>query len=149
MRKWAVVAVIAVSSCGYKAPPPGKPELQGPSVKIISPQPGDTIKDTSGVIFEASDVSKVGRASLMVDGTAITELKMQTPDTVVQGTLRFNSAEYFDGQHKLKVVAYDLWDNRGESREIVVRFLNGRLAEGGRDTVGTEEKKPIPRRGER
>ncbi len=141
MRKLGIALMLLVSSCGYKAPPPGKPELEGPKITIIEPHEADTVKDTACVVFKAHDPSKTARAALFVDGTSVSELKIAKPDTTVVGTLCFNSAEYYDGIRKIHVVAYDTWDNRGESGRITVYSLNGKVAEGGgRDTT----KGPTP-----
>ncbi len=139
MRRLFSAALITAlfASCGYKAPPPGKPELKGPVVKLLEPHSGDTVRDTACAVISASDPSGVAQVSLMVRGSAVGQRKFEKPDTTVICTLCFDSKAYFDGMLKLSATAMDVWDNRGNSDTVQVYALNGRKAEGGEiDTTG-------------
>ncbi len=147
MRKLLFLPLLLLAECGYKAPPPGKLEFQGPGVKILSPQPSDTVRDTACVVFRASDPSKVGKTVLYVEGSRVAELEIARPDTAVIGTLCFDSKAYYDGQLRIFVSAYDLWDNQANSDTIIVYASNGRKAEGEViDTLTPQGPAPAPRR---
>ncbi|MEN3044540.1 MAG: Ig-like domain-containing protein [Candidatus Hydrothermales bacterium] len=54
--------------CGYKAPPPGKPDIEAPSITILNLKEKDTIRDTFKIILSVEDKSKIVWVKLLLNG---------------------------------------------------------------------------------
>ena len=124
------IFMFLIAACGYKAPPPGKPELKGPSIEIVSPSQRDTVSDTVQVVVNVSDPSGVAIVLLLVDGTEVVR------DSVEPYELRFDTSQFFDGEHQILVKASDRWDNWSTSKPLTLIFKNGKVErhENKRDT---------------
>jgi hypothetical protein len=107
-------------SCGRRGYPPGKPEVEGPEIKIISPSEGDTLKDTVFVKVEAKDPSGVGFVSLFVDQKEVGR------DSSPPYEIRWDTSTFPDTIHIIVVKGQDKWDNWGESEKIKVYTENER-----------------------
>ncbi|MEO0146093.1 MAG: Ig-like domain-containing protein [candidate division WOR-3 bacterium] len=116
-RNWAFF--LAFVACAKVGSPPGKPELAGPVVRIVSPLNGDTVSDTVMVIVDAFDPSGVRRVLLRADGEDV------GPDSTSPYQIPWPTAELYDQEHRLVAIAYDRWDNEGRSDTVRVFTLNG------------------------
>ncbi len=100
-------------NCGYKAPPPGKPDWKPPVIQIVYPQVGDTIYTDTVVNFMISDESPIKVVRLIVDG------KVVSVDSIAPFELRL-LREFLKDSSRVKVAAIDNWDNIGESKSVTV-----------------------------
>ncbi len=112
MKKFAIIAIL-ITACGHKAPPPGKPDISPPIVKIIYPENGDTLSgDTIKVKTSIKDSSRIKEIQLILDGQSI----LTTHDT---DSLFFSTGELSDTiPHTLVIRARDEWDNWGISPPV-------------------------------
>jgi len=110
-------------SCGRRGYPPGKPELEGPEIKILFPSEGDTLRDTVEVKVEAKDPSGVSFISLFVDQKEV--LRDSSPPY----EFKWDTSVLPDTIHTIFVKGTDRWDNWGESDKIQVYTENERSDE--------------------
>ena len=115
------ILVFFVVGCGRKAPPPGKPDVDGPVLVIKGLAVGDTLRDSVQVEVEAEDKSKIAFVSLFVDGTE----KMR--DSTSPYVFQIDTAQFPDTLHTVQAKAIDVWDNWGESSKITVFSKNGNV----------------------
>jgi len=97
--------------CGRKEPPPGKPELIGPEIRILSPEEGDTVKGKLKVIADVKDSSGVKLVRVLIDQTEAgvdsePPYEFEIPIRNLKDTL-----------HTVQILAEDKWDNTS-SKEI-------------------------------
>ncbi len=119
MKKKIILALAVIFlSCGYKAPPPGKPDWNPPSIKILSPRDCDTIRGNTPVQVFLQDESKVIKVILFVSGKPLLQ------DSVEPFELTLFADSIKDSLAEIKARAYDVWDNMGESAPVkVFKFL--------------------------
>ncbi|MGB9823867.1 MAG: Ig-like domain-containing protein [Candidatus Hydrothermia bacterium] len=119
MKKEILLALaVTFLSCGYKAPPPGKPDWNPPSVKILSPRDGDTIREDTPVQVFLQDESRIVKVILIVSGKPVLQ------DSVEPFELTLFADSIKDTLAEIKVRAFDVWDNMGESAPVkVFKFL--------------------------
>ena len=113
-----LVLILALASCAKVGSPPGKPELEGPMVEIISPGAGDTLSDSALVLANAEDPSGVRLLILFVDGDEVSR------DSSEPYQLPWDTRSYYDEEHELRVQALDRWDNKASSRPVKVFTFN-------------------------
>ncbi|MEO0255317.1 MAG: Ig-like domain-containing protein [candidate division WOR-3 bacterium] len=105
------------SSCGYKAPPPGKPDFENPKIKVINLKDKDTIRDTIKISLEVEDNSKIKWVKMIVDG------KEFIIDTIPPFEFKLSPP-----QKKINILfqAMDKWENIGSSKtfEIFGPFID-------------------------
>lgn len=107
------IFLLLLIDCGYKAPPPGKPDWRPPVVQTVYPQEGDTIYSDTVVNFLISDESPIRVVRLIVDG------KVVSVDSIAPFELRL-LREFLKDSSRVKVAAIDNWDNIGESKSVTV-----------------------------
>ncbi len=110
---------LACAACAKVGSPPGKPELVGPTVRIIYPANGDTVSDTLGVLIDAIDPSGISRVVLRADGEDV------RADSLPPYEIAWPTRDLYDQEHLLVAIAYDIWDNEGRSDTVRVFTLNG------------------------
>lgn len=140
MSKFTLLPFLLVflATCGYKAPPPGKPDWTPPQVKVVFPEEGDTIFSDTSVIFSVLDESPVKKVILLINGRTISQ------DSVQPLSLLISVDSLKDTQNEIKIKAVDLWDNMGESLPVkVFRVLSEKdhNNHGKSEGVKPEEKK--------
>jgi len=116
-----LLITILTGSCGRKAPPPGKPDVDGPVLEIRGISPGDTLSDTVNLSVEAHDKSGISFVSLFVDGSEVLR------DSVSPYEFNWNTTELEDTLHEVMAKGIDKWDNWGESPKIKVFTKNGNV----------------------
>ena len=131
-----VIFMLFFLGCGSRMPPPGKPDIDPPVVKITYPGEMDTVKGTVYVKYNYEDRSLPRLVSLYVDGIRTVLDSMQFMDS-----LMFKSDTLLDGIHRLQVVAQDKWDNVGKSKVVSVVTSNGNKKEGEDERMGGEHKR--------
>lgn len=107
------------TSCGRKAPPPGKPDVDGPVLEIKGITQGDTISDTADLNVEASDKSGISFVALFVDGSEILR------DSASPYNFTWDTGKLPDTLHVVVAKGLDTWDNWGVSPKIIVITRNG------------------------
>ncbi len=115
MRRLTLALVL---SCAHMAPPPGKPELEGPRLQFLYPQNGDTVSGLVQVAIEAWDTSGVALVRLSVDGEEL------GADSVPPYTFWWPTDTLYDEPHTLRAEALDRWDNKSAA-SIKVFTKNG------------------------
>jgi len=116
MRRLALGFLLA--GCAHVAPPPGKPELDGPRLRFIYPRNGDTLSGLVQVAVEAWDTSGVALVKLSADGE---ELGSDSAEPFV---FWWRTDTLYDQAHTLRAEAFDRWDNES-SASIKVFTRNG------------------------
>jgi len=117
-RVYVVIFTLLTLACGYKASPPGKPDWTPPRVKIISPEDGDTIYSDAEVVLSITDESSIKKLGLVIYNRILVQDSVEPLSLVVPvDSIRDTLVE-------IKVRAFDVWDNIGESLPIrVYRIL--------------------------
>ena len=105
-------------ACAHVAPPPGKPELEGPRLRFLYPQKGDTVSGLVQVAVAAWDTSGVAVVKLFADGEEL------GADSAEPYTFWWRTDTLYDEPHTLRAEALDRWDNKS-SASIKVFTLNG------------------------
>lgn len=103
-----------IMSCGYKAPPPGKPDVNPPQIRITFPQEGDSLYADTTVNFLINDESAIKKVALLVNE------KVVSVDSIPPFSLEIKLETIQDSVATVKVRATDLWDNTGESRPVKI-----------------------------
>ena len=101
-------------SCGYKAPPPGKPDINPPQVRITYPLDGDTVYTDTSVSFLINDESQIKKVTLVINEKTV------EVDSTPPFTLPLKLEDIQDSVAIIKVRAVDIWDNMGESKPVKV-----------------------------
>ena len=117
------ILLFAFAGCGSKMPPPGKPDIDPPSIKITYPVPFDTIKGIVNVKYLCTDKSPVMWVKLYVDG------RIFYTDSAVSFSIPFKSDTLYDGKHNLMLEAKDKWDNAAKSPIVTIITNNGKKKE--------------------
>lgn len=110
-------------ACGRRGYPPGKPEVEGPEIKIISPSEGDILRGTVVVKIDAKDPSGVRFVYLFVDQKEVAR------DSSPPYEIKWDTSIFPDTLHTILVKGQDKWDNWGESEKIHVYTENERREE--------------------
>ncbi len=116
MRRLGLVLVAL--ACAHVAPPPGKPELDGPRLRFIYPRNGDTVSGLVQVAVEAWDTSGVALVKLSADGE---ELGADSSEPFI---FWWTTDTLYDQAHTLRAEALDRWDNKS-SASIKIFTRNG------------------------
>ncbi|MDI6851321.1 MAG: Ig-like domain-containing protein [bacterium] len=103
-----------IISCGYKTPPPGKPDVNPPQIKITFPEEGDTIYADTIVNFFINDESAIKKVALLINE------KIVSVDSIPPFSLEIKLETIQDSVATVKVRATDFWDNTGESRPVKI-----------------------------
>lgn len=112
-----ILIIFTFYSCGYKAPPPGKPDFEKPEIKVMNLKDRDTIRDTVKVILEIKDDSKIKWVKMVADGKELGidsippyEFKLVPPEKKIN----------------IFFQAMDMWENIGSSKtfEIFSPFID-------------------------
>ncbi len=113
-------------------PPPGKPELEGPDLKILEPSEGDTVWDTLKVRVEAEDPSGVRWVQVYLDRQSMGR------DSAAPFEIVTPLPEIPDTLHRLRVEAIDRWENK--SRVQITLFTRHHTPAAPSDTLKPQEK---------
>lgn len=97
-------------------PPPGKPDIDPPKLRIRGILEGDTLRDTTGILFEVEDKSPLKWVRLLVDRSPV------LTDSVAPFELFLDPFAFPDTLHTLQIEAADTWDNIGRSPPLRVYF---------------------------
>ncbi len=116
-------SLFAFSGCGSKMPPPGKPDIDPPRIKITYPRSMDTVKGSIYIKYSYEDKSSLKWIRLYIDGIK------SLLDSSLSDSLLFKSDTLYDGVHKLMLEAKDRWDNVGKSKTVAVITVNGNKKE--------------------
>lgn len=95
-------------------PPVQTADAIAPSVSIVSPTAGATVKRTASVTVKASDNVAVTKVSLYVDGALIGS------STAAPFTISWNTKKTAIGNHTINVKAFDAAGNTGLSSSLTV-----------------------------
>jgi hypothetical protein len=109
-----ILPAFLLLSCGYKAPPPGKPDINPPQVRITYPQEGDTVYTDTSVSFLINDESQIKKVALVINEKTV------EVDSTLPFTLPLKLEDIQDSVAIIKVRAVDIWDNTGESKPVKV-----------------------------
>jgi hypothetical protein len=109
-----IFPALLLLSCGYKAPPPGKPDINPPQVRITYPLEGDTVYTDTSVSFLINDESQIKRVALIINEKTV------KVDSAPPFTLPLKLEDIQDSVAIIKVRAVDIWDNTGESKPVKV-----------------------------
>lgn len=120
--------------CGSRMPPPGKPDIDPPKLKILYPKDMDTVKGLIYVRYSYEDKSPLLWIQLYVDG------RRTFLDSSLIDSIPFISDSLYDGIHKVWLQAIDKWDNLGKSKPVRIITLNGNKREDKDERVGPEHK---------
>lgn len=113
-----VFVLFCIYSCGYKAPPPGKPDWASPVVKIINLKDGDTLSADTPLQLYVQDDSRIKKLALIVSGRTLIQ------DSIEPLELVFFVDSVKDSMAEIRVRAFDTWDNVGESSPVKVYILH-------------------------
>ncbi len=97
----------------------------GPAVTITAPADGATVTGSVAISAEAVDEDGVAEVECYVDGNLISTLAGSTTSDTYAFT--WDSAQVSNGNHKIKVVAYDSQGKKG-SDEITVNVSGNNLS---------------------
>ncbi len=129
-----LLLILVFPGCGSRMPPPGKPDIDPPEIKITYPAPLDTVKGTIYIKYTIKDKSPIQWIGLYVDGIK------QILDSTHRDSLFFKSDTLYDGVHKIMLKAKDKWDNTGQSNVVKVITLNGNKKEEKDEGMDREHK---------
>ena len=112
-----IILFLILSACGYKAPPPGKPDFEAPEIKVLNLKDKDTIRDTTEILLEVKDKSQIIWVKMFVNG------EEYSVDTV--SPYRFLIPPP-DKIWKIAFSAMDVWENKRNTRtfEIYGPFID-------------------------
>lgn len=126
--------ILLLTGCGRKAPPPGKPDTDGPKLDLIGVEASDTVEGIVALTVEAKDKSGVVFVSFLVDGNET--LRDSNPPF----EFKWDTTELLDSLHEVMAKAIDPWDNWGTSNRLKIFTKNG--------NVPKSEEKPNEIQGE-
>ncbi|MEO0241780.1 MAG: Ig-like domain-containing protein [candidate division WOR-3 bacterium] len=112
-----IFVLFFVHSCGYKAPPPGKPDWTPPVVKLLNPKDGDTLTSDTPLQVSIQDDSRIRKLVLIVSGKTFMQDSVEPLELVAI----IDSIK--DSVVEMRVRAFDIWDNVGESNPVKVHIL--------------------------
>ncbi|MBS1261069.1 MAG: hypothetical protein MAG453_00390 [Calditrichaeota bacterium] len=133
----SVAATVAVlfAACSGKEGPPGpsgvNPDNVPPSISLLSPEPGDTLRDTLRVVANAVDNIAVDRVIFYLDGsdriddTTFAEVSEQ-PYAFTFDLIDLNVP---DGPHTVTARAFDVDENHTDTPPVIV--FSERVVPGG------------------
>lgn len=123
MRKFysIIVLVLSIIIWGCKEDPPVKPDTSiGPVVKIIWPQNGANVLDTTYITIDAKDDKSVIRVEIFIDN-----INNESMTMTVEPFRVALYAEYYDPStpHTIIAKAYDEDNNVTSSEEVTINTL--------------------------
>ncbi len=131
-RNLSILFLLFLLACGHKAPPPGKPDLDGPEVKILYPLEGDTIwRDTTVVVDAIDRGSRVALVEIYLNGVK------KATDSLEPYEFPLYIDSLQDTVYSLRAKAKDVWDNWGSSP--IIRFHVVHLKGEGKDGENKED----------
>ncbi len=122
-------------SCASRMPPPGKPDIDPPSIKIVSPKNGDTLRGVFYVKYIYRDKSPLAKFWLFIDSRKVVE------DSILRDSIELHTDSLLDTVHFLHAEAMDKWDNRGKSNTVRVFTLLGKRREKKNEGMDREHQK--------
>jgi len=114
LKKLLIFAGLFLLSCGYKAPPPGKPDWTPPVVNLVFPKDGDTLFQDTPCVFTVRDESQIKKVILFAGSRKINQ------DSTAPFEIIIFVDSLKDSVVTIKLRAYDAWDNMGESQSVKV-----------------------------
>ncbi len=115
MKRFIAVAfiVLIIGACGHKAPPPGKPDIEPPTLTVLYPVNGETLTvDTVRIKLKIEDKSPIKLLRIVIDG----KVYKSTGDI---DSLFFTTDSLVDSlPHRFIIKASDVWDNWGTSPPV-------------------------------
>ena len=128
MLKWESFSVLAsifltISACAHRLPPPGKPEIEGPEIKILNLNELAEVSDTLRLHVEATDSSGVKFVRVGIDG------KLLAADSTAPYEFILDVSSLSDTLHTLEVSATDSWDNRSSLKLRIIKKSNKESSE--------------------
>ncbi len=95
---------LILSACGYKAPPPGKPDFEAPEIRVLNLKDKDTIRKERLILIEVKDDSRIKWVKMSVNE------KDYSMDTIPP-------YEFFlsppDRLLRVLFSVMDIWENQG------------------------------------
>lgn len=116
--KWFVIFVgifLTILSCAHRLPPPGKPEIQGPEIRILNLNELAEVSDTLHFTVEATDSSGVKFVRVGIDG------KFLEADSTAPFEFILDVSTLTDTIHSLQISATDYWDNKSSLRLRIIK----------------------------
>jgi len=112
-----IILFLILSACGYKAPPPGKPDFEAPEIRVFNLKDKDTIREKREVLIEVKDKSKIIWVKMIVNG------EEYSVDTTPPYKFIITPP---DKIWKIVFSAMDVWENQGNTKtfEIYGPFLD-------------------------
>ncbi len=134
--KLILLFILLSLSCASRMPPPGKPDIDPPDIKIISPTNGDTVRGLLSVKYVYSDRSSLGWLGVYIDGRRVME------DSVIRDSILLKVDSLLDTMHTLYLEAKDKWDNLGRSNHIRFFTSGGKRRKPENEGMDREHQKP-------
>lgn len=117
-KKWCLsltgITLITLS-CAHRLPPPGKPEIAGPEIRVLNLNELAEVSDTLKFTVEAIDSSGVKFVRVGIDGIFI-EADSSEPFEFI-----LDVSNLSDTVHTLDISATDTWDNSSSLRLKIIK----------------------------
>ena len=128
--------LLFLSSCASRMPPPGKPDIDPPKVRIVYPKDKDTVYKFLEVRYIYKDKSPLSWIGLYVDGRRV------FVDSIKRDSIVLKMDTLSDTIHTIYIEARDRWDNTGKSNKVKIFTVGEKRSERKNEGMDREYKGP-------